>query len=127
MAKIERLRTCVRQVEWILFVASMRGVHIDARSLDAVLESKSFLEEGNELSDLKRGKDGAWEAFKKYNDEKYDFVSLDEGTVAYICWRIALDVCCEHVTVQDVFEYYLSPLGDLQQRSPIWKYMVNYV
>ena len=122
LSREEKLALQLRQVEWVLFQASIKGMILTPGSLGAVVESRRALcikrsthRLGNAMSTAKKAFDGAggWETLweqKEINKQTLSFACyyLARGVLLYIDGSITDDL-----TLVDMTTYYLRSLGPL--------------
>lgn len=129
LAPEEKLALQLRQVEWVIFQASLQGLTINPDSLRAVVEvRRSFNTEWGYTESMAHAKVLADQAFEAAGD--YSLLSnqkkLNGKILSYMCFVLADEAyyCLgdrdAHVMIfSDIYAVYLEPLGKLRNRSPI--------
>lgn len=125
----EKMSLCLSQVEWALFQAQLTGLEVDVRSIHAMIETRRSLVGGNVTEQLDKAVTGAHDAYKSSGgwNEKYGHPkTLSRCSLACMCWSIAWNVHSElDLDLDSVSEFYLEPIGDLKEKSPLARRLRN--
>lgn len=119
LPKEEILMACLRQTEWMLFQASMRGLVADKRSIEAVIESKRRLFGENTTGNLYDAMIEAIDALDKEGGSKEvkKQKTLTGCLLAYTCFRLAWDAF--YWDSRAIPSVYMRSLGNLKSKSPL--------
>lgn len=120
----QRANAIIKQVEWLVFQASMRGLDIDRRSLCAVLETKRSMLCGKATRQILNVKWAAYDVFQEEggmaNLKRTDALRevLDSCSLAFVCYCLAEDIFNGRIDYWNICEYILS-FDNLPQKNPI--------
>lgn len=130
LSREEKLALQLRQVEWVLFQASLQGLAINPDSLRAVVEVRRSLDTGWGYTDaMANVKVLADQAFEAAGDNRLlsNQKKLNRKILSYMCFALANntyyclgdDGANIFTSFSDVDTVYLRPLGGLKSKSPI--------